>query len=32
MLGEQLEYEPLCRECYKKAMETEDNKKEKEKL
>lgn len=29
MLGEQLEYEPLCRECYKKAMETEDNKKEK---
>ena len=32
MLGEQLEYEPLCRECYKKAMETEDNKKEGEKL
>lgn len=32
MLGEQLEYEPLCRECYKKAMKTEDNKKEKEKL
>lgn len=32
MLGEQLEYEPLCRECYKKEMETEDNKKEKEKL
>ena len=32
MLGEQLEYEPLCRECYKKAMETEDNKKEREKL
>lgn len=29
MLGEQLEYEPLCRECYKKAMETEDNKKKK---
>ena len=21
MLGEESEYEPLCRECYKKAME-----------
>jgi thymidine kinase len=26
MLGEQQEYEPLCRECYKKATQEEANK------
>jgi thymidine kinase len=26
LLGEQTEYEPLCRECYKKATEEEHNK------
>lgn len=26
MLGEQAEYEPLCRECYRKALEEDKNK------
>ncbi|WP_418878627.1 thymidine kinase [Xylanibacter rarus] len=26
MLGEQAEYEPLCRECYRKALEDDKNK------
>ena len=26
MLGEQQEYEPLCRDCYKKATQEEANK------
>ena len=26
MLGEQTEYEPLCRECYRKALEEDKNK------
>jgi thymidine kinase len=31
LLGEQMEYEPLCRDCYRKAQEEEAREAEKEK-